>query len=37
MVYTTFSTSATYQQLNVYVYFFDVERVISLYETHTAI
>ena len=37
MVYTTFSTSAKYQQLNVYVYFFDFERVISLYETHTEI
>jgi hypothetical protein len=37
MVYTTFSTSAKYQHLNVYVYFFDFERVISLYETHTAI
>jgi hypothetical protein len=37
MVYTTFSTSAKYQHLNVNVYFFDFERVISLYETHTAI
>ena len=37
MVYTTFTTSAKYQHLNVYVYFFDFKRVISLYETHTAI
>jgi hypothetical protein len=37
MVYTTFSTSAKYQPLNVHVYFFDFKRVISLYETHTAI
>jgi hypothetical protein len=37
MVYTTFPTSAKYQHFDVYVYFFDFERVISLYETHTAI
>ena len=32
MVYTTFPTSAKYQHFDVYVYFFDFERVISLYE-----
>ena len=37
MVYTTFSTLAKYHHLNIYVYFFNFERVISLYETHTAI
>jgi len=37
MVYTTFSTPTKYQHLNVYVYFIDFERVISLYENSIAV
>ena len=37
MVCTTFPTSAKHQHLNVYVYFIDFERVISLYENHSAV
>jgi len=37
MVCTTFPTSTKHQHLNVYVYLIDFERVISLYENHTAV
>ena len=37
MVYTTFSISTKCQHLNVQVNFIDFERVISLYENHTAV